>query len=188
MQECLTAEKTVNVMKRSSRAAPPPLDVVAPHLDQVLGYQLARASVLTSGVFSRAVGEPLGLRPVEYTILSLIGEQPGMTPARLARLLAVTAPNITAWLTKLEARALVERSTSAQDRRVQLLQLTAEGRRVARSATQRLVDNEAAALQTLSRGERLLLNELLCKVAALAGLESETGATDGDAQLHEPGA
>jgi DNA-binding MarR family transcriptional regulator len=111
-----------------------------------------------------------------------------MTPARLARLLAVTAPNITAWLAKLEARALVERSTSAQDRRVQLLQLTAEGRRVARSATQRLVDNEAAALQTLSRGERLLLNELLCKVAALAGLESETGATDGDAQLHEPGA
>jgi DNA-binding MarR family transcriptional regulator len=175
-------------MKRSGRSAAASLDVVAPHLDQVLGYQLARASILTSGVFSRAVGEPLGLRPVEYTILSLIGEQPGMTPARLARLLAVTAPNITAWLAKLEGRALVERSTSAQDRRVQLLELTAEGRRVARAATQRLVDNEAAALQSLSRGERLLLNELLCKVAALAGLDGEAGAADEDASAQERGA
>ncbi|NJK46180.1 MAG: hypothetical protein HC933_19700 [Pleurocapsa sp. SU_196_0] len=88
------------MMKRATGTANPPLDIVAPHLNQVLGYQLARASILTSGVFSRAVGEPLGLRPVEYTILSLIGEQPGMTAARLARLLSVTAPNITAWLTK----------------------------------------------------------------------------------------
>jgi len=181
-------EKTIHVMKRSPRAAPPPLDVVAPHLDQVLGYQLARASVLTSGVFSRAVGEPLGLRPVEYTILSIIGEQPGMTPARLARLLAVTAPNITAWLSKLEARALVERSTSTQDRRVQLLQLTAEGRRAARAATQRLVEMELSALQSLSRGERLLLNELLCKVAALAGLDGEAGAAEDDASAQGGGA
>lgn len=175
-------------MKRSSRTAVRPLDVIAPQLDQVIGYQLARASIVTTGVFARAVGEPLGLRPVEYTILSLIIEQPGMTPARLARRLAVTAPNITAWLAKLEARALVERSTSAQDRRVQLLEVTAEGRRVARAATQRLVNDEAATLQSLSRGERLLLNELLCKVAALAGLDGDSGAVDDDAPAKEHGA
>jgi DNA-binding MarR family transcriptional regulator len=175
-------------MKRSSRTAVRPLDVIAPQLDQVIGYQLARASIVTTGVFARAVGEPLGLRPVEYTILSLIIEQPGMTPARLARRLAVTAPNITAWLAKLEARALVERSTSAQDRRVQLLEVTAEGRRVARAATQRLVNDEAATLQSLSRGERLLLNELLCKVAALAGLDEDSGAVDDDAPAQEHGA
>jgi DNA-binding MarR family transcriptional regulator len=158
--------------------APAALDVVAPQLGQVLGYQFARASVLTSSVFTRHVGEPLGLRPVEYTILSLIGETADMTPARLARRLAVTAPNITAWLAKLESRGLVARSTSAQDRRVQLLELTSEGRRMARTATQRLVDHEAAAMKSLTRGERLLLNELLCKVAALAGLDERAAEED----------
>jgi DNA-binding MarR family transcriptional regulator len=169
--------------KRATARSAAPLDVVAPQLGQVLGYQLARATVLTSDVFARNVGEPLGLRPVEYTILSLIGQVPDMTPARLARLLAVTAPNITAWLAKLESRGLMARSTSTEDRRVQLLELTAEGRRMARTATQRLVQMEAAALQSLSHGERLLLNELLCKVAALAGLD-DRAADEDDEQTH----
>jgi hypothetical protein len=51
---------------------------------------------------------------------------------------------------------------------------------VAHAATQRLVENETAALQSLSRGERLFLNELLRKVAALAGLDVEAGDADDD--------
>ena len=38
-------------------------------LDAVLGYQLAQAAVVTTGVFLRAVGTPHDLRPVEYTVL-----------------------------------------------------------------------------------------------------------------------
>lgn len=143
----------------------------AGRIDQILGYQLARASVLTTQVFTRAVGEPLELRPVEYTILALLREDPGLTPARLARTLAVTAPNITAWLGRLEERGLLARSTSATDRRVQVLGLTAAGEQAAREATRRLVEAEAAALAPLTGGEFLLLHELLRKVAAIAGLD-----------------
>jgi DNA-binding MarR family transcriptional regulator len=155
---------------------PEPRDAVArrdgaARIDQILGYQLARASVLTSNVFMQAVGGPLDLRPVEYTILALLREDPGLTPARLARTLAVTAPNITAWLGRLEERGLLARSTSATDRRVQVLGLTAAGARAAAEATQRLVEAEAAALAPLSGGEFLLLNELLRKVAAIAGFD-----------------
>jgi hypothetical protein len=47
---------------------------------------------------------------------------------------------------------------------------------------------ELSALQSLSRGERLMLNELLCKVAALAGLDSEAGAAEDDASAQGRGA
>lgn len=136
-----------------------------PRLDDVFGYLLARASIRTDAVFFRVAGEPLELRPVEYTILSLIKENEGLSAARLAESLAVTAPNITAWLSRLEGRGLLDRVASATDRRAQVLSLTASGDQVAGEATRRLVEAEQAALGHLSRGERLLLQELLQKVA-----------------------
>jgi DNA-binding MarR family transcriptional regulator len=137
-----------------------------PRLDDVLGYQLALATLTTAAVFEREVGEPLQLRPVEYTILALIRETPGLTPARLAKALAVTAPNITAWMGKLEARNLIARTASDTDRRAQVLSLTDAGERLSLDATRRLVVCERAALAGLSHGEFALLNELLRKVAA----------------------
>lgn len=156
-----------------------PIGSAEARLEQVLGYQLARATIPTTAIFVRAVGEPLGLRPVEYTILALLHEDPGLTPARLARALSVTAPNITAWLGRLEERGLLARSTSPTDRRVQVLGLTAAGRRAAREGTRRLVDAEATAFAGLSRGEFMLLNELLRKVAAAAGDAAPPTADDG---------
>ena len=38
-------------------------------MHDLLGYQLAQASILTSEAFARTVGEPLDLRKVEFTIL-----------------------------------------------------------------------------------------------------------------------
>lgn len=134
-------------------------------LHAVLGYQIAQANIAALQVFERSAGEGLALRPVEYTMLALIQENPGGTPAKLARALAVTAPNITMWVDKLQARGLVRRESSPTDRRAQMLFLTAEGERLASEATRRIVEAEAKALAVLSAGERAILVELLHKVA-----------------------
>jgi DNA-binding MarR family transcriptional regulator len=134
-------------------------------LHQVLGYQLAQASIATTSVFKNQVGDAYDLRPVEYTILGLINENPGGSPARLAKALAVSAPNITVWIDRLAKRGLVERQPSEVDRRAQLLRTTAEGARIANEATQRLLDGEGEAFAGLSAGERLMLVELLHKLA-----------------------
>jgi DNA-binding MarR family transcriptional regulator len=131
----------------------------------VLGYQLAQAAIVTNGLFIRNAGKPFGLRPVEYTVLTLIAENPGGSQARLARALAVTAPNITAIVDRLEAKGLIARSRSEDDRRSQALQATRQGEEVARKATQGIVDAERAALSALSAGEQMILVELLHKVA-----------------------
>ena len=131
----------------------------------VLGYQLAQAAIVTNGLFRRHAGEPFGLRPVEYTVLTLIAENPGGSQARLARALAVTAPNITAIVDRLEAKGWIARSRSEHDRRSQTLHATKKGGELARKATQGIVDAERGTLSGLSTGEQMILIELLHKVA-----------------------
>ena len=133
-------------------------------LEKVLGYQLAQASLVTDAIFRREVGDSLSLRPVEYTVLTLIAENPAGTPARLARALAVTPPHISAIVEGLVGRGLVKRAASSEDRRAQVLTLTSKGVDLARKATNRIVAAERAAL-TLTAGEQAILAELLHKVA-----------------------
>lgn len=133
-------------------------------LQSVLGYQLAQAAIVTNEVFTANAGEPFGLRPVEYTVLTLIAENPGGSLVRIARALAVTAPNITVMVDRLEARGLVAREQSAEDRRSQVLHTTAKGADLVRKATERIIAAEKSALR-LTAGEHAMLLELLHKVA-----------------------
>ena len=155
-------------LKRSSPDETPSGHLTASGLSGVLGYQLAQAAVLTTQVFLRHVGGPHELRPVEYTLLQLIAENPGTSPVRLAKALAVTKPNITMWVDRLVARDLVERSPNARDKRAQELRVTPGGHKLATQATVQLRASEKAALQGLSAGEQAILVELLHKVALSA--------------------
>ncbi|MGV3570055.1 MAG: MarR family winged helix-turn-helix transcriptional regulator [Ramlibacter sp.] len=133
-------------------------------LQMVLGYQLAQAAIVTHAIFVEHAGAPFELRPVEYTVLTLIAENPGGSLTRLARALAVTAPNITVMIDRLEARGLVARAQSAEDRRTQVLHTTAKGAELVRRATECIVAAEKSALP-LTVGEHAMLLELLHKVA-----------------------
>ena len=135
-------------------------------LHEVLGYQMAQATIVTTSAFKTQVGQPYGLRPVEYTLLMLIAENPGGSLVRLARALAVTAPNITMWIDRLESRGWVRREQSTRDRRSQVLHATTEGAALARLATERILAAEREALAAhLTAAERAILLELLHKVA-----------------------
>ncbi len=134
-------------------------------LHGILGYQLAQAAITTTRVFGERVGQPAELRPVEFTILTLVHENPGVSARQLADALAVTPPNITMWIDKLERRGLIERERSTTDRRAQHIRTTAPGAALARQAVERVLEGEAATLAALSPAERAMLIELLHKVA-----------------------
>jgi DNA-binding MarR family transcriptional regulator len=138
-------------------------------LQGVIGYQLAQASLVSSAVFADAVGKPCALRPVEYTVLALVEANPGLTARQLARGLAVTPPNITLWLDRLEARELVTRTRCERDGRLQHVQLTARGTSLVRRATRRLQAAERQAISTLSVAEQAMLVELAHKMALARG-------------------
>jgi len=135
-------------------------------LHGILGYQLAQARLATDEVFLQCAGRRFELRPVEFTILALLGHNPGVSARQLARALAVTPPNLTTWLEQLERRGLIARVRSESDRRTQPVMLTAAGATLAREAAQEILVGEATTLDNLSAAERALLLELLHKVAA----------------------
>jgi len=139
------------------------LDEVGMHA--ILGYQLAQANIVTTRVFAERIGSTFELRPVEFTILALVDGNPGVSARQLADALAVTPPNITMWIDKLEKRGYVERERSRTDRRAQHIRATTQGAALARKAVELAIEGEQAALTGLSAAERGMLVELLHKVA-----------------------
>jgi DNA-binding MarR family transcriptional regulator len=151
----------------SSPSASAPDELRQETLNDVIGYQVVQAGITTLQVFERCAGHPLSLRPVEYSLLALIRDNPGIAPARLARALSVTPPNITMWVGKLEGRQLVRREASTDDRRAQQLHVTPAGQKLVDDATRRILDGERERLAALTPGERSILAELLRKLAQI---------------------
>jgi DNA-binding MarR family transcriptional regulator len=149
------------------RDATPVAGLGEARLHRVLGYQMAQAAIVTYGLFDELVGKPLDLRPAEYTVLTLINENPHVAPAQLSAALAISRPYITNTIDKLEARGLVTRDRNAQDRRSQHLRTTDAGRALASRATSALIEGERASFATLSEAEQLMLAELLHKLACV---------------------
>ncbi len=134
-------------------------------MHQIIGYQLAQATIAATQSFMAHVGTPFELRPVEFTILALVDENPGVSAKRLAQALAVTAPNITMWTERLEARKLIARERNQTDRRAQHIRTTALGSKIVRKAVKLLTAGEKDQFAALSAAERAILIELLHKLA-----------------------
>jgi DNA-binding MarR family transcriptional regulator len=92
----------------------------------------------------------------------------GAAPMRsLAEHLRCDASYVTGIADRLEERGLVSREAQAGDRRVKLLQLTPDGRRL-RSKLQTRMLETSPVMVTLEVGERALLRNLLAKAAGAA--------------------
>jgi DNA-binding MarR family transcriptional regulator len=143
-------------------------------LKTLLGYQVAQASIVTLRVFDETVGQVHGLRTVDYTVLALIRANQAVSPAQLAKALDLSPSYITLALDRLETRGLVTRATNEADRRGQRLHTTAEGSALALQLTRHLLAAESEAFQTLSPVERLMLAELLHKLACSRRFAEET--------------
>ena len=134
-------------------------------IHHVVGYQVAQASIATMRIFERRVGSGFKLRPVEFTILALVDENPGLSAKQLSEALAIAPPNMAVWIEKLERRGLIERERSTMDRRAQHIRATAAGEQLSRESVRTVLSEERKALATLSPAEWAMLVELLHKVA-----------------------
>ncbi|MEY2872634.1 MAG: hypothetical protein RLZZ373_5 [Pseudomonadota bacterium] len=134
-------------------------------LENVVGHHLACARVTTHVTFLTHVGQPYDLRPVEYSLLMLLAANAQLTPKQLAQSLALSAPNLTILLDRLQDRGALQRVRSEVDRRSQHVMLTDAGRALADEITIRTPAMEAELDGCLSRAERAMLIELLDKVA-----------------------
>lgn len=138
-------------------------------LADVLGYQIALAAAATQQLFHRHIGEPLQLRAVDFSVLMLLLANAEVTQKRLGQELAVSPPNLTILLDRLQQAGLLTRERSEVDRRAQLIRLTPQGRALALQAQGISPTMEAELRRRLSPVERLMLIELLRKVSREPG-------------------
>src|ERR1041384_312681 len=107
-----------------------------------------------------AAGEAFELSPVQCHALHLIEPDRPIAMGRLASTLGCGASNVTGLVDRLEARGLVQRQPSADDRRVKVLQLTPTGSRLRAQLLNRMATG-ACRLSSLSPGDRRALVRIL---------------------------
>jgi DNA-binding MarR family transcriptional regulator len=134
-------------------------------LGDLVGYHLAQAAVVTTAGFERHVGQPFGLRKVDFSLLMLLLANGPVSPKRLAQALALTAPALTMLLDRLQERGLIRRERNPADGRSQHIVLTDAGLRTARDCARAALPMEQDLGDRLSRAEQAMLVELLARLA-----------------------
>jgi DNA-binding MarR family transcriptional regulator len=109
-----------------------------------------------------AIAQESGLRPAAFGALRVLDEP--RTMSEIASFLRCDNSNVTGIVDGLEARGLAERTASPGDRRVKLIALTAEGRRL-RARLMREARKPPAWIEGLSAADQRTLRDLLRKVA-----------------------
>ena len=135
----------------------------ASYLESLIGYNARRAALTVIGVFLDRMA-PYGLRPVEFSTLSLIHHNPGVTARQLCLTLGLQPSNMVGTIAQFEKKGLLERRPHPSDGRAQGLHLTAEGLALMQQAELTARALEVEATHRLSAAERSRLMALLQKI------------------------
>jgi len=133
------------------------------YLETLLGYNARRAALSVIAVFLRRMA-PFGLRPVDFSVLTLIAHNPGVTSRQLCAELDILPPNLVGMIKSLDKRGLIVRKPHPSDRRAQGLHLSAEGKRLQKQAQTTATRLEHDVSHALTPAELETLNTLLRKV------------------------
>jgi DNA-binding MarR family transcriptional regulator len=144
-------------------AAPSGNGIQADFLESLVGYNARRASLTIIALFMQRMA-PYALRPVDFSVLSLIKGNPGITARQICKGLGLLPPNLVGMLKRLERRGLVQRQAHPQDKRAFGLRLSGAGRALMVKAEASAAELELDATAALTAGERRTLMRLLQKV------------------------
>jgi MarR family transcriptional regulator, lower aerobic nicotinate degradation pathway regulator len=144
----------------SGMASLPLINRPAHHSGALLDY-LARRMRL----HAEAVLAPLGLRPRHLVALTVLRDRGGSTQQALSSTLEMDGTNIVGLLNDLEAKNLIERRRSPEDRRRHIVELTDAGAEQLAKVEVALIAVEDEVLGALGENQREVLYSLLQQAA-----------------------
>jgi DNA-binding MarR family transcriptional regulator len=145
------------------KSAPTIDEVDASYLEGLIGYNARRAALAVIEVFLERMAI-YNLRPVDFSVLSLIAHNPGITSRQLCGTLGILPPNLVGMINALEKRELIERQPHPRDGRAMGLHLTTGGQKLMRDAERTAAELESHVAARLSAGETKTLIRLLKKI------------------------
>jgi DNA-binding MarR family transcriptional regulator len=144
-------------MKRDKKAG---LD-----LESLPGYYIRRLQQIAVAIFLQET-EKHGVTPVQFAALHQVGMTPGIDQRTLARSIGLDTSTIAGVIDRLEARGMMQRMASPEDRRVRLLSLTDDGQHLLQAIGPDMLKAQQRILQPLPAAERDEFMRMLRKLVA----------------------
>ena len=132
-------------------------------LDDMPGHLFRRLHQLAVMRFTAELDET-GLTPVQWAALMSTSQNPGLDQSTLSREIYIDTSTIAGVVDRLEARGLIQRRHSPEDRRVRLLYLTDEGAALLKQASASVLDIQKWLVLPLTVEERAIFTQLMLKV------------------------
>lgn len=133
------------------------------YIETLLGYNARRVSLAVIEVFLQRMAV-YKLRPVDFSVASLIVHNPGITSRQLCGTLGLLPPNLVGLINGLEKRGLIRKRPHPRDGRASGLHATAAGIALMREAETAATALEDEVAARLTASERKTLLRLLQKV------------------------
>ena len=117
------------------------------------GFLIRRLHQIHLALFAEECAA-FGVTPVQFSIMTVAGAQPGLEQVALAQEVGVDRTTLTNVLTRLEARGLIARAAVATDRRVKQVSLTPSGRATLKRMTQAAERAHDRTVEALAPADR----------------------------------
>lgn len=151
-------------MNSVSESLEPSVDQVnTDYLESLVGYNARRTALVIIELFLQRMAV-YDLRPVDFSVISLIIHNPGITSRQLCATLGMLPPNLVGMVNELEKRGLIAKRPHPSDGRATGLHPTPSGLELLQKAEKTALALEAEATTRLSVAERKTLIRLLKKV------------------------
>lgn len=133
-------------------------------LPSLTGFALRRASLLDFNRFGDAVGDR-AITPLRYSLLEVVGANPGLSQVQLAEILGLSKPAATVTIDFWQGRSCLSREKGIHDRRSFGIFLTLSGEAELRRLQTRIAEHDKALTACLSQQELSQLHTLLQRIS-----------------------
>lgn len=151
---------------RTGNGADPDIDLAA--LPNHIGYVIRRAQI---AIFQRIIDRmaELDIRPGQFSVLTVIGANPGLKQMAVSEALGIRRTNLVAMVDELERRGLARRQAMPGDRRSHALYLTPRGKAVLGRLKRLAAAHEREVTRAISPAEKRQLLQLLSRLTTAIG-------------------
>ncbi len=132
-------------------------------LQDLIGYALRRAQGTVYADLNDALAR-ISLRPLQYTLLLMVAENPGSSQSGVCEALGIQKANCVPTMSELERRGLIIRRKSASDARSYELHITHKGKRLLQRAGELQSLHEQRLIERIGLDGRDQLLRLLGKL------------------------
>jgi DNA-binding MarR family transcriptional regulator len=136
------------------------------------GFLIRRLHQIHTALFLEETQE-FNITPVQYSLMTALHEHGELDQVGLAEEIGLERTNVADVIERLQARGLLVRRQSEEDRRVKLLKLTVKGRNLVRRMEAAVERAHERTIDHLSEGERDLL---LAQMIRLVDAKNDHGA------------